>query len=85
MSKSTGNLIFVGDLLEHHSPQVIRLAVLSTHYRTKPWNWRDELLDEAKDRLAAWCAAGAGVGPIDAVRAALDHDLDVPQAVAAID
>ena len=85
MSKSTGNLIFVADLFDQHPAQVVRLAVLSTHYRTKPWNWRDELLDEATERLAKWTAAGEGRGPLDEVRAALDDDLDVPAAVAAID
>jgi L-cysteine:1D-myo-inositol 2-amino-2-deoxy-alpha-D-glucopyranoside ligase len=85
MSKSTGNLIFVSDLFATHPAPVVRLAVLSTHYRTKPWNWRDELLDEATERLARWTGAGLGQGPIDEVRAALDDDLDVPAAVAAID
>ncbi len=85
MAKSTGNLIFVGDLLSSHPAPVVRLAVLSKHYRTKPWRWSDELLAEAIDRHGSWSAAGDGPGPIEQVRAALDDDLDVPSAVEAID
>jgi len=34
MSKSLGNLITVNELLEKYSPELIRLFVLSTHYRS---------------------------------------------------
>lgn len=85
MSKSTGNLVFVRDLLESVDPMVIRLAVLSQHYRTQEWSWTDDLLDVAIDRLERWRDAGDGPGPIDAVRTALDDDLDVPTAISAID
>ena len=33
MSKSLGNLVFVGDLLKEWEPAVVRLALLSHHYR----------------------------------------------------
>ncbi|MEM9201553.1 MAG: cysteine--tRNA ligase [Actinomycetota bacterium] len=84
MSKSTGNLVFVGDLRERFEGAVIRLALSVHHYR-RPWNWTDDLLPEAEQRLAAWRAAGPGSGGLDDVRAALDDDLDVPAAIAAID
>jgi len=85
MSKSTGNLIFVRDLLEKCEPMAIRLAVLSMHYRSTEWEWSDALVDEATSRLGQWRSAGEGDGPIDDVRNALDDDLDVPAAIAAID
>ncbi len=85
MSKSSGNLIFVKDLLDVYDPMAIRLAVLSQHYRTTEWAWNDSLLTEATSRLDQWRAAGDGAGPIEAVREALDNDLDVPTAVATID
>ena len=85
MSKSTGNLIFVRDLLDSVDPMVIRLAVLSQHYRTQEWAWHGELLETAAVRLDQWRSAGEGVGPIDDVRSALDDDLDVPAALTAID
>ncbi|HVC25607.1 MAG TPA: cysteine--tRNA ligase [Acidimicrobiales bacterium] len=84
MSKSLGNLVFVGELLKEHEGVAIRLALLSQHYRTT-WEWRPELLDEANDRLAAWRAAGPGEGAIDEVRARLDDDLDTPGALGALD
>jgi L-cysteine:1D-myo-inositol 2-amino-2-deoxy-alpha-D-glucopyranoside ligase len=84
MSKSLGNLVFVSDLLKEWEPDAIRLCVLGHHYRTE-WEWRDEEMGEAAERLARWRAAGPGSGGLDAVRAALDDDLDVPAAIAAID
>jgi L-cysteine:1D-myo-inositol 2-amino-2-deoxy-alpha-D-glucopyranoside ligase len=86
MSKSLGNLVFVSDLRETWDPRVIRLAVLAHHYR-HPWDWDDKVMPTAAERLARWQAAGTGDGDaaLDAVRAALDADLDTPAAVAAID
>ena len=84
MSKSTGNLIFVGDLRERHEGAAIRLALSVHHYR-RPWNWTHGLLTEAEDRLAAWRSAGPGDGGLLKVREALDDDLDVPAAIAAVD
>jgi len=96
MSKSLGNLVFVRDLLKEWEPQVVRLAVLSQHYRSD-WDWDDRLLGEASGRLARWRAAGAG-GPgaggpgaggpgaaLAATRAALDDDLATARALVAID
>jgi L-cysteine:1D-myo-inositol 2-amino-2-deoxy-alpha-D-glucopyranoside ligase len=37
MSKSLGNMVFVGDLLEKCSPDSLRLYLLSHHYRA-PWD-----------------------------------------------
>src|SRR5947209_11472741 len=60
MSKSLGNLVFVSDLLKEWDPAAIRLAVLAHHYRT-PWDWSDDLLVVASERLERWRArAGAG-------------------------
>jgi L-cysteine:1D-myo-inositol 2-amino-2-deoxy-alpha-D-glucopyranoside ligase len=86
MSKSLGNLIIVGDLLREHEPAVLRLALLSQHYRSS-WEWTDELLEVATDRLARWRAAPAGDGEaaLAAARERLDDDLDAPGALRAID
>ncbi len=85
MSKSTGNLIFVAELLESHDPMAVRLAVMARHYRTEPWPWDDDLLAEGTDRLDRWRRAGTGPGPVDGVRSALDDDLDAPAALSLID
>lgn len=88
MSKSTGNLIFVRDLLADHSPMTVRLAVMSQHYRSPVWEWNDGLLAQAADRLDAWrvgASSAANAELLDGVRGALDDDLDVPAALALID
>jgi L-cysteine:1D-myo-inositol 2-amino-2-deoxy-alpha-D-glucopyranoside ligase len=86
MSKSLGNLVFVGDLLKEHEPAAIRLAFAGKHYR-ESFEWEEHLLDEAEARLVAWRAAagGAGGSSLEAVRARLDDDLDTPGALAAMD
>ena len=84
MSKSLGNLVFVSDLAVAWDPRVIRLAVVSHHYRN-PWEWDDALMPTNDDRLRSWRAAGNGSGALDEVRSALDEDLDTPGAIAAID
>ena len=84
MSKSLGNLVFVGDLLKEWEPPAIRLALLAHHYRSD-WDWDEGDLAAAAIRLARWRAAGAGDGGVEAVRARLDDDLDAPGALAAVD
>jgi L-cysteine:1D-myo-inositol 2-amino-2-deoxy-alpha-D-glucopyranoside ligase len=84
MSKSLGNLVFVSDLLKEWEGPAIRLAVLRHHYRTS-WDWTDDLPVEAAERLDRWREAGPGDAALEEVRTALDDDLDVPRAIAAID
>jgi L-cysteine:1D-myo-inositol 2-amino-2-deoxy-alpha-D-glucopyranoside ligase len=84
MSKSLGNLVFVEDLLKEWDPAAVRLAILSQHYRSD-WQWEDELITTAAERLERWRAAGEGHAALEDVRAALDDDLDCPAALAAID
>ena len=50
MSKSLGNIITVKELLEQYDGEVIRLALLSTHYR-KPINFGESLLEQSKNIL----------------------------------
>ena len=84
MSKSLGNLVFVSDLVKAWDPMAVRLAVLDHSYRA-PWAWHEGLLPVATDRLARWQAAGTGDAAVDAVRAAIDDDLDFPRAIEAVD
>jgi L-cysteine:1D-myo-inositol 2-amino-2-deoxy-alpha-D-glucopyranoside ligase len=91
MSKSLGNLVFVGDLLKEWEPAAVRLALLGHHYRTD-WEWTDAEMPLANARLEAWRRSARGAGasePGDAalelVRARLDDDLDTPGALAALD
>lgn len=50
MSKSVGNIISIKDLLSNYDGEVIRLALLSTHYR-KPINFGEGLLEQSKNIL----------------------------------
>jgi L-cysteine:1D-myo-inositol 2-amino-2-deoxy-alpha-D-glucopyranoside ligase len=90
MSKSLGNLVFVSDLLKTADPRAIRLALMRHHYRAG-FEWHDTDLDEGTallHRLLAAEAVDRGPDPrpyADAVRAALDHDLDSPRALEALD
>jgi len=84
MSKSLGNLVFVSELRQEWDPMAIRLMIIENHYRTS-WEWDATRLPRAAERLERWRAAGAGDGGLEAVRTALDDDLDVPTALAAID
>jgi L-cysteine:1D-myo-inositol 2-amino-2-deoxy-alpha-D-glucopyranoside ligase len=89
MSKSQGNLVFVAKLrADGVDPAAIRLTALDHHYRTE-WDWTDDVLGTAQQRLARWRAAGnvrlRVDGPLQAVRTALADDLNTPAALAALD
>jgi cysteinyl-tRNA synthetase len=85
MSKSLGNVITVDQLLgAGHRGEVLRLALLSAHYR-QPLPWTDSLVAQSKatlDRLYR-VAGDAPVGEIDpTVVEALSDDLNSPLALA---
>ena len=91
MSKSLGNLVFVNELRAAGvDPAVLRLALLPHHYRAD-WEWTDQELPAAEERLARWRAAlprsgrAAAEQLVHAVRAALAEDLDTPAVVLMID
>jgi len=91
MSKSLGNVLLVRDLIKTIPGEVIRLALLSAHYR-QPLDWSAETIESARrmlDRLYGAVrgievsdeARGAAVVP-DALVAALEDDLNTPKALA---
>ena len=85
MSKSLGNLVFVRDLLKDWDPMVVRLALLSHHYRSD-WEWDVGDLEAATDRLSRWRSSrGSAQGALEAARSCLDEDLDAPGALVALD
>ena len=88
MSKSLGNIEKVHDLVERHPPEALRHALLSAHYR-QPLDWSDALIEQSVrtlDRLYGTLRdldeveATAAIPP--AVEAALEDDLNTPQALA---
>jgi L-cysteine:1D-myo-inositol 2-amino-2-deoxy-alpha-D-glucopyranoside ligase len=95
MSKSLGNLVLVGELTESGvDPRAIRLAIFGQRYHDN-WEWTEQLLSAAQDRLARWSdwAADAvdetevnsGDTLADTLRTVLANDLDTPAALAAVD
>ena len=84
MSKSLGNVVSVGELLDQgHQGEVLRYALLTAHYR-QPLDWSPQLVAQSKatlDRL--YRAAGdAAPGALDpAVLEALADDLNTPLAL----
>ena len=93
MSKSLGNLVSVVEALERYSPDAMRLYFLSSHYRS-PLAYSDEgaaAVERSLERVRRALVPGNGSGPeveADAHRArfaaAMDDDLNTPQAVAAL-
>ncbi|MCE7032824.1 cysteine--tRNA ligase [Lysobacter sp. GX 14042] len=88
MSKSVGNIEKVHDLVRAHPPEALRYALLSAHYR-QPLDWSAALVERSirtLDRLYGTLRDLAGVqaGPIipAELEAALDDDLNTPQALA---
>ncbi|KAL0265537.1 UNVERIFIED_CONTAM: hypothetical protein PYX00_010824 [Menopon gallinae] len=47
MSKSLGNIVTINDILNKYQGEVLRLAILLTHYR-HPIDFTDKLLEQAK-------------------------------------
>jgi len=50
MSKSLGNIVSIKEILDKYDGEVVRLALLSTHYR-KPINFGESLLEQSKNIL----------------------------------
>lgn len=91
MSKSDGNFVTIYDLLHTEAfggrkwpGEVLRLAMLMTHYR-EPIDFSVKRLEEAERLLAKWPAAEAGDAEVDqSVLDALADDLNTVAAVQAL-
>jgi cysteinyl-tRNA synthetase len=85
MAKSTGNLVLVSDLLTRYPAAAVRLLILDRAW-AETWDYVAAGLDAAADRLEVLQAAAGrpdrSATAVDAVRAALADDLDVPSAIA---
>ncbi len=92
MSKSLGNVLLVHDLIKTVPGEVIRLALLSAHYR-QPLDWSAETLESARRMLDRLYGAVRGIDVSEdaraaatipqALTAALEDDLNSPKAMAA--
>lgn len=84
MSKSLGNLEFAGDLLHTGNPAALRLALLHYHYRVggewRPGVWKiAQKLEADLGRVLQRDKGPSGATLLEAVRAALDDNLDTPK------
>ena len=53
MAKSQGNIFKIKDFYQRYNGQVLRLALMSTHY-SQPLDWNDKLMDECNRTLDKW-------------------------------
>ena len=91
MSKSDGNFVTINELLDSDTfggrkwpGEVLRLAMLMTHYR-EPIDFSIKRLEEAERLLAKWPSAEAGdATPDQSVLDALADDLNTVAAVQAL-
>ncbi|MEA2984170.1 MAG: cysteinyl-tRNA synthetase [Alphaproteobacteria bacterium] len=84
MAKSAGNFVTIRELLADWPGDVIRIAMLGTHYR-QPINWTLKNLESADKALASWLDAAAGEAedrPAPSIVEALLDDLNTPQVTA---
>ena len=91
MSKSLGNFVTINELLETETfggrkwpGEVLRLAMLKTHYR-QPIDWTVKALEEAEKMLQDWAEAAQGVTasqPSGELLEALADDLNTARVLA---
>ena len=94
MSKSLGNLVLAREVLETYTPDALRLYLFSHHYRSE-WEYIDDEMDEW-GRIADEIREAAefpSSGPDETLDigwlrdefiAAMDNDLDTPEAIRAL-
>jgi cysteinyl-tRNA synthetase len=93
MSKSLGNFFTVREVLARYDAEVVRFFIVRAHYRS-PLNYSDHHLEDAKQALTRLYTALRGFEGMSAIdwsqpfaarfRAAMDDDLNTPEAVAVL-
>ena len=84
MSKSIGNIVTINKLRENVNGQVVRLALLSSHYK-QPLDWNEKLINESKNTLDKWYAQFEQIEPEELeedVLKPLKEDLNTPEYIA---
>jgi len=93
MSKSLGNTLVLHELLQQHSPELLRFMLMKAHYR-QPLDWSETTIQQARatldglygtlrDLAAVPVAANECNFPAE-VATALADDLNTPEALAAL-
>jgi cysteinyl-tRNA synthetase len=92
MSKSIGNIRLVHELLEEYPGEVLRLTLLSGHYR-QPLDWNAEIVAQAKSQLDRLYNILKDLDDVEAIPSdeipapvldALCDDMNTPKALAAL-
>ncbi|MDF1858130.1 MAG: cysteine--tRNA ligase [Candidatus Pelagibacter bacterium] len=53
MAKSTGNILKIKDFKDNMDGQVLKLALMSAHYK-QPLDWNEKLLEDCKNTIDKW-------------------------------
>tara|TARA_B100001996_G_C18501786_1_gene531768 strand:- start:98 stop:814 length:717 start_codon:yes stop_codon:yes gene_type:complete len=53
MAKSQGNILKISELKNKTNGQVLRLSLMSTHYK-QPLDWNDKLINESQSTINKW-------------------------------
>ncbi len=85
MAKSQGNILKIKDFRNKISGQIIRLALMSAHYK-QPLDWNDKLLNDCESTLDKWYKVySSNLKPIkvsDEILKPLYEDLNTPGYIA---
>ena len=91
MSKSDGNFVTVNELKDSFQGEVIRLTMISTHYR-QPLNWTKDNLNESKKKLDKWYSFLSNFNDVelkdasndDEIMETLLDDMNTPKAISVL-
>ena len=91
LSKSLGNILLFTDLLNEMPGEVIRLSLMSSHYR-QPLKWSDHLVDQSKKTLNTFYSfleQYEGVDTMDInvneeILSSLSDDINTPKAISVL-
>ncbi len=85
MAKSQGNILKIKDFRNKISGQVIRLALMSAHYR-QPLDWNDKLINDCQNTLDKWYRIySSNIKPVEITEEILKplyEDLNTPGYIA---
>ena len=85
MAKSTGNILKIKDFKEKIDGQVLKLALMSAHYK-QPLDWNEKLLNDCQNTIEKWyevfCIADKKITLNDDILSPLYDDLNTPGYIA---
>jgi len=83
MAKSQGNILKIKDFRKKVSGQVLRLALISAHYK-QPLDWNDKLLEDCQNTIDKWYNVylPSNKGLVDEIIQPLYDDINTPGYIA---